>query len=71
MNTMLSDHRGKISTTRVGCLICTIAACASVILPLFGYGSTPDFPIIAALLGGGFSAKVLGAGVEQKERAAN
>ena len=62
---LLRDHSGKPSTVRVGCLACTLTACAAVLLPMAGYGETPDLGTLTALLGVGFGAKVWQAGIER------
>ena len=64
MKQLLHDHRGKPSTTRVAALGCSLTACASVLLPMAGYGTTPDLGTLLALLGAGFGGKVWQAGIE-------
>lgn len=62
------DHRGKPSATRLAALACALTACASVLLPMFGHGETPDLGTLGALLGGGFGAKVWQARIEHGNR---
>ena len=63
---LLRDHTGKPSTVRVACLACALTACASVLLPMIGYGETPALGTLTALLGAGFGGKVWQAGIEQR-----
>ena len=63
---LLRDHRGKPSTVRVACLACALTACASVLLPMVGYGETPPLATLTALLGAGFAGKVWQAGIESQ-----
>ena len=63
---LLNDHAGKPSTVRVACLACALTACASVLLPMAGYGETPALGTLTALLGAGFGGKVWQAGIERR-----
>ena len=65
---LLRDHQGKASTVRVACLACSLTACASVLLPMVGYGETPALGTLTALLGAGFGGKVWQAGIEQRPK---
>ena len=68
MSGLLKDIHGQPSTVRVVCLVCVLTACASVILPLFGYGETPDTLALASLLGAGVGAKVVQRHTEERGR---
>ena len=47
---MLTDHRGKTSSSRVAALGTTATACALCLAPLWG-GPAPDLILVAMLLG--------------------
>ena len=66
MMPLLRDHRGKPSTMRLASLACAVTACASMLLPMFGHGQTPDLGTLGALLGAGFAGKVWQAGIEHQ-----
>ena len=66
MRSVLHDHQGKPSTVRLACLACALTACAAVLLPMIGYGETPDLGVLMALLGTAFGGKVWQAGIEQR-----
>ena len=67
MTSLLHDHRGSVSTMRLACLALTATACASVLLPIFGYGDPVDVPTLAVLLGAGIGGKAIQRRTEAQE----
>ena len=67
---VIHDVNGQVSTMRVACLAAVLTACASVLLPHFGYGETPDTALVLALLAGGFGGKAAQRVTEERGRAA-
>lgn len=68
--TILTDHRGKPSSSRAANLLTVVTACALCLAPLWG-GPTPDLILVAMMLGipGAYSAyKTINAPAEKPPR---
>ena len=65
---VIHDINGQPSAVRVGFLLAVGVVCAAVLLPMFGYGESPEFLEVAAILGPAFAAKVYQRGVEERGR---
>ena len=51
---------------RMACLACALTACASVLLPMAGYGAAPDLGTLLALLAAAFGGKAWQSEIERR-----